>query len=166
MASRMAAEIAPMVSDLALLARQAAAMVRHGRGARSGRIARAESEDRASPAASGAGAASRVSLGSAVFGGMLVGIIGIPICTIAAFLGLLATGRTINVISLAGLAFAVGMVLDAAIVVLENIVRLREKGLNTLTKTANGQNRADPSFFSTIPVTTGIPTRPFGRMCP
>ena len=35
-----------------------------------------------------------------------VGIIGIPICTIAAFLGLLATGRTINVISLAGVAFA------------------------------------------------------------
>ena len=38
------------------------------------------------------------------------------------------TGRTLNIISMAGLAFAVGMVLDAAIVVLENIVRLREKG--------------------------------------
>ena len=39
-----------------------------------------------------------------------------------------STGRTLNMISLAGLAFATGMVLDAAIVVLENIVRLREKG--------------------------------------
>ena len=39
-----------------------------------------------------------------------------------------ATGRTLNIISLAGLAFSVGMVLDAAIVVLENIVRLREEG--------------------------------------
>ena len=38
------------------------------------------------------------------------------------------TGRSLNVISLAGLAFAVGMVLDAAIVVLENIVRLRSEG--------------------------------------
>ena len=38
------------------------------------------------------------------------------------------TGRTLNIISLAGLALAVGMTLDAAIVVLENIVRLRERG--------------------------------------
>ena len=32
------------------------------------------------------------------------------------------------VISLAALAFAMGMVLDASIIVLENIVRLRERG--------------------------------------
>ncbi|HKL62685.1 MAG TPA: efflux RND transporter permease subunit, partial [Woeseiaceae bacterium] len=38
----------------------------------------------------------------------LVGVIGIPICTVAAFIGLLLTGRTINVISLAGVAFAIG----------------------------------------------------------
>jgi HAE1 family hydrophobic/amphiphilic exporter-1 len=37
-------------------------------------------------------------------------------------------GRTLNVISLAGIAFAVGMVVDAAIVVLENIYRLRQQG--------------------------------------
>ena len=58
----------------------------------------------------------------------LIGVLGIPVCTIAAFLGLMLTGRTINVISLAGIAFAVGMVVDAAIVVLENIYRRREKG--------------------------------------
>ena len=51
----------------------------------------------------------------------LVGAIGIPICLVAAFLGLLLTGRTINVISLAGVAFAIGMTLDNSIVVLENI---------------------------------------------
>ncbi|HXV73186.1 MAG TPA: efflux RND transporter permease subunit, partial [Sphingomonadales bacterium] len=39
-------------------------------------------------------------------------------------------GRSINVITLAGLAFATGMIMDAAIVVMENIVRLREKGLS------------------------------------
>ena len=44
------------------------------------------------------------------------------------------TGRTLNMISLAGLAFATGMVLDAAIVVLENIVRLREEGVATQRK--------------------------------
>jgi multidrug efflux pump subunit AcrB len=53
----------------------------------------------------------------------------IPISLFTAFLIMQITGRTLNMISLAGLAFATGMVLDSAIVVLENIVRLREKGL-------------------------------------
>jgi multidrug efflux pump subunit AcrB len=52
----------------------------------------------------------------------------IPVSLLVTFIALNATGRTINIISLAGLAFAVGMVLDSAIVVLENIVRLREAG--------------------------------------
>ena len=52
----------------------------------------------------------------------------IPVSLLATFVVLSAAGRSLNVISLAGLAFATGMVLDAAIVVLENIVRLREKG--------------------------------------
>jgi len=52
----------------------------------------------------------------------------IPISLLATFIVLSLAGRTLNVISLAGLAFATGMVLDAAIVVLENIVRLREHG--------------------------------------
>ena len=54
--------------------------------------------------------------------------ISIPTCLLTSFIVLDMTGRTLNVISLAGLAFAVGMVLDASIVVLENIVRLREQG--------------------------------------
>ncbi len=58
----------------------------------------------------------------------LIGAMGIPVCTIAAFLGLLVTGRTINVISLAGVAFAIGMTLDNSIVVLENIHRHRQQG--------------------------------------
>lgn len=52
----------------------------------------------------------------------------IPICLMATLVVLNMAGRSINVISLAGLAFATGMVLDAAIVVLENFVRLREEG--------------------------------------
>jgi len=54
----------------------------------------------------------------------------IPISVVASFVAMAAMGRTINVISLAGIAFAVGMVVDAAIVVLENIYRLREQGLS------------------------------------
>ncbi len=58
----------------------------------------------------------------------LIGAIGVPVCTIAAFLGLLVTDRTINVISLSGVAFAIGMTLDNSIVVLENIHRHRQSG--------------------------------------
>ena len=57
-----------------------------------------------------------------------IGAMGIPVCTIAAFLGLLITDRTINVISLSGVAFAIGMTLDNSIVVLENIDRHRQLG--------------------------------------
>jgi multidrug efflux pump subunit AcrB len=53
----------------------------------------------------------------------------IPVSLFTGFAVMQMTGRTLNMISLAGLAFATGMVLDAAIVVLENIVRLREKGV-------------------------------------
>ena len=53
----------------------------------------------------------------------LVGAVGIPVCTVTAFLGLLITGRTMNVISMAGVAFAIGMTLDNSIVVLENIYK-------------------------------------------
>ena len=63
------------------------------------------------------------------FRATLLVAVAIPISLFAAFLGLEIAGRTVNIISLAGLAFAVGMTLDAAIVVLENIVRLRERGM-------------------------------------
>jgi len=59
----------------------------------------------------------------------------IPISMFATFVVLNLFGRSINVISLAGLAFATGMVLDAAIVVLEHYVRQVDKGVEA-TKAA------------------------------
>ncbi len=59
----------------------------------------------------------------------LVVSLAIPVSIVATFVVMAATGRTLNVISLAGIAFAVGMIVDAAIVVLENIYRLREAGM-------------------------------------
>ncbi len=52
----------------------------------------------------------------------------IPISVIGTFLVVVALGRTLNVVSLAGIAFAVGMVVDNCIVVLENIYRHRQMG--------------------------------------
>jgi len=57
--------------------------------------------------------------------------IAIPVSVVGSFVAMAALGRSINVISLAGIAFAVGMVVDAAIVVLENIYRLRQEGKST-----------------------------------
>jgi HAE1 family hydrophobic/amphiphilic exporter-1 len=58
----------------------------------------------------------------------LVVSLAIPVSVIGAFVAMAALGRSLNVISMAGIAFSVGMVVDAAIVVLENIYRLREQG--------------------------------------
>ena len=46
------------------------------------------------------------------------------------FLALNLFDRSLNVVSLAGLAFSVGLVLDAAIIVQENISRLRRSGMD------------------------------------
>ncbi len=59
---------------------------------------------------------------------VLVIAIAIPVAIVATFILIFVLGRSINIISLAGLAFAVGMVVDNSIVVLENIYRHREMG--------------------------------------
>jgi multidrug efflux pump subunit AcrB len=78
----------------------------------------------------------------------LVGVAGIPICTIAAFIGLLVTGRTINVISLAGIAFAIGMTLDNSIVVLESIDLERRRGLDRFRAAVEGVRKVWPAVVA------------------
>ena len=55
-------------------------------------------------------------------------ILTIPISLIASFAYLLASGNTLNIISLSSLSIAIGMVVDDAIVVLENITTHIERG--------------------------------------
>lgn len=55
-------------------------------------------------------------------------VLTIPISLIAAFIYLLVSGNTINIISLSALSIAIGMVVDDAIVVLENISKHIERG--------------------------------------
>jgi multidrug efflux pump subunit AcrB len=64
--------------------------------------------------------------------------------------------RTLNVISLAGLAFAVGMVLDAAIVVLENIVRLREEGQSAFESSLRGSSQVWGALVASTATTVAI----------
>lgn len=62
----------------------------------------------------------------------------IPSSIIGTFLMLYLMGRSLNVISLAGLAFAVGMLVDNAVVVLENIYRHRQKGESAFQASVDG----------------------------
>ncbi len=78
----------------------------------------------------------------------LVAVAGIPICTITAFLGLLIFGRTINVISLAGVAFAIGMTLDNSIVVLESIDLERRRGLDRFRAAVEGVRKVWPAVVA------------------
>lgn len=86
----------------------------------------------------------------------LLGVVGIPICTIAAFLGLLIAGRSINVISLAGVAFAIGMTLDNSIVVLESIELERRKGLDKLKAAVVGVQKVWPAVLASTLTTVMV----------
>ncbi len=70
-------------------------------------------------------------------GALVIGL-AIPTSIIGTFLILSILGRTLNVISLAGLAFAVGMLVDNAVVVLENIFTRYQRGEDPLTATVRG----------------------------
>jgi len=86
----------------------------------------------------------------------LVGVMGIPLCTIAAFIGLQLTGRTINVISLAGIAFAIGMTLDNSIVVLESIEHERRRGLDRLRAAISGVQKVWPAVLASTLTTVMV----------
>ena len=80
----------------------------------------------------------------------------IPICLTATVVALNLFGRSINVISLAGLAFATGMVLDAAIVVLENFVRLRDKGQEPKKAASASVEQVFGALFASTVTTVAI----------
>ncbi|HEY6125643.1 MAG TPA: efflux RND transporter permease subunit, partial [Steroidobacteraceae bacterium] len=78
---------------------------------------------------------------------LLVGL-SIPICLTVTLVMLYAFGRTLNVISLAGLAFGVGQALDTAIVMLEAIAQQRERGLARIEATLAGARQVWPALLA------------------
>ena len=75
-------------------------------------------------------------------------ILTIPISLIAAFIYLALTGGTLNVISLSSLSLAIGLVVDDAIVVLENITTHIERGSRPKTAAVNGTNEVGLSIVA------------------
>ena len=75
-------------------------------------------------------------------------IITIPISLIASFCYLLISGNTLNIISLSSLSIAIGMVVDDAIVVLENVTNHIERGSAPKQAAVHGTNEVAISVIA------------------
>ena len=81
----------------------------------------------------------------------LIIAISIPISFIATFMLMYFGNLTLNILSLGGLAVAVGMLVDDSIVVLENIYRLNEDGYSSIDASIDGANQVKmPVFAATM----------------
>ncbi|MFI3314173.1 MAG: efflux RND transporter permease subunit [Rikenellaceae bacterium] len=80
----------------------------------------------------------------------------IPISLICSFVYLYATGSTLNIISLSSLSIAIGMVVDDAIVVLENITTHIEKGSSPKEAAIYGTNEVWLSVIATTLVVVAV----------
>ncbi|MDA0322785.1 MAG: efflux RND transporter permease subunit [Verrucomicrobia bacterium] len=88
--------------------------------------------------------------------GVLVIATAIPISIVGTFLVMSMLGRNINVISLAGMSFAVGMVVDNAIVVLENIIRHRQTDKGRRTSAHEGTSEVWGAILASTLTTMAV----------
>jgi len=80
----------------------------------------------------------------------------VPLSVLVAFVALRLFDKSLNVISLAGLAFSVGLVMDAAIVTLENIVRCRQNGMSQSDAVATGTRQITGALFASTVTSVAI----------
>ncbi len=80
----------------------------------------------------------------------------IPISIFGAFIFMSAFGRNLNVISLAGISFAVGMLVDNAIVVLENIDRHRKMGKKAFDAAYDGAREVWGAILASTLTTVAV----------
>ena len=78
----------------------------------------------------------------------LIITITIPISLIASFIYLYATGNTLNIVSLSALSISIGMVVDDAIVVLENVTTHIERGSDPKQAAVHGTNEVAVSVIA------------------
>ncbi|MBD5348817.1 MAG: efflux RND transporter permease subunit [Bacteroides sp.] len=78
----------------------------------------------------------------------LIIVITIPVSLIASFIYLYATGNTLNIISLSALSISIGMVVDDAIVVLENVTTHIERGADPRQAAVHGTNEVAISVIA------------------
>ena len=80
----------------------------------------------------------------------------IPISVIGTFIFLWVFGRNLNVVSLAGISFAVGMLVDNAIVVLENIDRHRKMGKDPFHASYEGAKEVWGAILASSATTVAV----------
>lgn len=82
--------------------------------------------------------------------------IAIPISVVGTFIFLALSGRSLNVVSLAGISFAVGMLVDNSIVVLENIDRHRKMGKRAFDAALEGAKEVWGAVFASTATTVAV----------
>jgi len=82
--------------------------------------------------------------------------VAIPISVIGTFIFLWLAGRNLNVVSLAGISFAVGMLVDNSIVVLENIDRHRKMGKIAYVAALDGAKEVWGAVFASTATTVAV----------
>jgi HAE1 family hydrophobic/amphiphilic exporter-1 len=88
-------------------------------------------------------------------GALVVGL-AIPTSIIGTFLILGLMGRSLNVVSLAGMAFAVGMLVDNAVVVLENVFRRFSNGESPFDAAINGTSEVSGAVVASTLTTVAV----------
>jgi multidrug efflux pump subunit AcrB len=80
----------------------------------------------------------------------------IPISLFFAVITLHALGRTLNVVSLAGLAFSTGIVVDAALIVQGNVLRFVQEGRDAWQATIEGAGEVMPALLASMLTSVAI----------
>jgi len=80
----------------------------------------------------------------------------IPISIIATFNLMFANNISLNIMSLGGIALAVGLLVDNAIVVLENIARYREKGASIIEAAIKGTDEVSGAVIASTLTTLAV----------
>ncbi|MEZ5550787.1 MAG: efflux RND transporter permease subunit [Pseudomonadales bacterium] len=87
---------------------------------------------------------------------MLIPAITIPVCLVSSFIALALFGYSVNLITLLALVLCIGLVVDDAIVVLENIYRRIEKGEPPLLAAYNGARQVAFAVIATTAVLVAV----------
>ncbi len=87
---------------------------------------------------------------------MIIPAVTIPVCLVSAFIALAAFGYTVNLITLLALVLCIGLVVDDAIVVLENIHRRIEEGEAPLVASYRGARQVGFAVIATTAVLVAV----------
>jgi len=90
------------------------------------------------------------------FSSTIIVAVSIPVSIVGAFIMFAAAGRTLNIVSMAGISFAVGMLVDNAIVVLENIDRHRNMGKSAFQAAYDGASEVWGAVLASTLTTVAV----------